>query len=353
MADNLLNDLFTNNVDFVAKQMQTLIDFLYPDTDDNSETDFPLNPVYITGLIKVQEGLLADKWYTGNVYYNLNFDSYSDENALTFVKFEDNASQQFVDLMTPFVNQAYLYGNSSYKDIPMKLYRNYDTRVVFAENNTAPSFSWGVYYNELRQKSTYLIVSENQSGQTSLYWPYSYGQLDLLTNDGGKVFIVTNDVPSAQYIYNNMNYNNDYHTSNTYNYGDTNIYAGGGAGGIVVAPVGMFNYGEFKLALDSLIDDLNLNFSNSDNQFPIAEFPSYDDIKYEDMGSFYITPIKQIDTLPEAPDVGDTVPDISDYLSIVGGAVSSFYNMIDGLGVSLMLVFTFLICLVINHLKKE
>ena len=49
----------------------------------------------------------------------------------------------------------------------------------------------------------------------------------------------------------------------------------------------------------------------------------------------------------------DTFPELGDYLSIVGGAVTSIYNMVDDLGIGIMLVFTFLICLVINHLKKE
>ena len=148
------------------------------------------------------------------------------------------------------------------------------------------------------------------------------------------------------------------HTYNTYTFnggsgsGGGDVFVGGGAGGFVVGLAGAVGYADIEFAIDDFIDNLNLNFSDANNIYPVDGFPSYDEIKYIDMGSFYITPIKQINNLPLAPDVGDTIPDISDYLTFVGGAVTSFYNIVDGLGVSLMLTFTFLICLVINHLKK-
>lgn len=147
------------------------------------------------------------------------------------------------------------------------------------------------------------------------------------------------------------NINNTYTTNNTNNYSNTYTYNNQtynyyyGDSYITI----YYPDGSNGLPFDDVRNIFNDTLENLDIDVVL---PTYNDIKYADQGSFYITPIKQIDTLPSAPDVGDTVPDISDYLSVVGGAVTSFYNIVDGLGVSLMFTFTFLVCLVINHLKK-
>lgn len=352
IGTDLLNDLFTNNIDFVAKQMQTIVDALFPNNDDNSESDYGENPLILTGQIFCSVETLRYvnqygnyEWITLYGDYNVNYSSMSTENSLSFLQWHDNYADNAISAVT---NSTERYFNNNASDIalPHKLISSGGFYRIVPPANTNQNFymAWG-------QTDIF-----NRNGSGNIYFDYNRESLaDLSTYtlgflDSTKSFIVT-DVDTATNIYNSTVFNdNDYHNSMTVN----NIYVGGGAGGIAVGlPVGgLFNYNDFSLALDSLIDDLNVNLSTG-NKLPIDHFPTYDEIKYGDMGSFYITPIQQIDSLPTAPDVGDTFPDFSDYLSIVGGAVNLFYNMIDGLGVSLMFVFTFLLCLVINHLKKE
>lgn len=353
-----LNNLFTNNVDFVAKQMQVLIDFLYPDNDDNSDTTFDSSsmPVLLAGQINIPQGMqkINGSWQLCQATYNLQFDSSNIDNQLVLLGKSVSTSEAAWSAMGGGSADWFFHAIESNVSIPQKMNGAVAPfSIVQSANTSAPiTFEYG---NASRTKQADLRIYFNQPDSSqSLSLETAQGYIYFLGQGNGNLTVVT-DKNTAQNIYNNdyIYYNNDYHTSNTYNYDNGSVFVGGGAGGLVVGLGGMLNYGEIELAIDSLIDDLNLNFNNSDSQLPFDDFPSYDDLKYVDKGSFYITPIKQIDSLPLAPDVGDTVPDISDYLAIVGGAVNSFYNMVDGLGVSLMLVFTFLLCIVINHLKKE
>lgn len=346
IGTDLLNDLFTNNIEFAAKQLQTIVDALFPNNEDNSETQFGTNPCILSGQINcVIDSVNSGGWKNVTGYYNFNYSSDIGDAIITFAEYSDNYDDSVHSLVTKS-KEFYFRDLENNIGLPHIL-KHYSGSSYYIVNNSNANYNMNFGQTGVFDKTHNGYVYFDND-QVSLYSAYSSYSISFI--NGSKPFIIT-DKNSAEYIYNNNYFNdNDYHNSMTVN----NIYVGGGTGGIAVGlPIGgLFNYNELTFALDSLIDDLNLNLSVG-NKLPIDHFPTYDEIKYEDMGSFYITPIQQIDTLPEAPDVGDTYPDFSDYLSIVGGAVTSFYNMIDGLGVSLMLVFTFLICLVINHLKKE
>lgn len=106
-----------------------------------------------------------------------------------------------------------------------------------------------------------------------------------------------------------------------------------------------------EIAINTTIDDINLNLGDSNNAIP-AVFPSYDELKYEDMGSFYITSVKQIPALPDAPNVADTFVDVSDYVALLGGCVTKLTSIFGAIGLDMMLVLTFLSCLVIRHLRR-
>lgn len=364
----VLNDLFTNNINYVAKQVQTIVDFLFPNNEDNSET--PINasdvPLILCGQIEcsVGHGYIGYDWMNANCVYNFQFNSSNTENMLVPIgqspatsdtawqEWGSNASAYFFKGLPENVTRSQFFSN----------YPEYygqgiePVTVRFSDGGDSVPYNYGT--EGINVNGTPYFYFNRNHGETSLSTDSTIGYVYFLGADKGKNIIITDISHSNTFYNNNVIYNNsDYHTYNTYNFnggsgnGGGTIAVGGGAGGLVVGLGGIFNFGDLELSINTTIDDINHNLSNSDNAIP-AVFPSYDDIKYEDMGSFYITPIEQIDKLPVAPDVGDTVPDISDYLTIVGGAVSSFYNMIDGLGVSLMLVFTFLICLLINHLKK-
>lgn len=170
--------------------------------------------------------------------------------------------------------------------------------------------------------------------------------------------ISDNNTATNIYNTNNSEYNNSFQY--TTNEGDTiNVYygdnyidlgiggLGGGAGGLVG-----FNYNDFKLIMDDIIDDLKINVPDI-NISPDYQFPTFEEIKYVDMGSFYITPIKQIDKLPAAPDIADTVIDVSEPLNMLSSGFGALLSSFDSLGVTLTLTFTFLACLVINKLRGD
>ena len=134
---------------------------------------------------------------------------------------------------------------------------------------------------------------------------------------------------SDTYIYNNQTY--------TYNYGDTyiTIYYPEGSDGLP--------FNDVRNIFNDTLESLNIDVT----------LPSYNDIKYGDRGAFYITPIKQIDTLPAAPDIADTVIDVSEPLSMLSSGFGALLSCFDSLGVTLTLTFTFLSCLVINKLRGD
>lgn len=356
IGTDLLNDLFTNNVDFVAKQMQTIIDALFPSNEDNSQTDYTTDPILWTGQIIVHTSCYTDRWYEDLCTYNVTFNPYSDSNAVQFVSYSENATDSVKNQLSSVINNTKLFGNSQYNDLYVENNNGYYF-LKHQSNHNYAVFNWQIdtlYTFNDKNTAVYAAYGVNPptwAGESSMYYPSSQCRLGFLGD--GKIFVVTPDRTMATNIYNNIDYNNDYHTSFTYTDNDTNIYVGGGAGGIVVSPMGMFNYGEFKLALDSLIDDLNLNFTYESNKLPITEFPSYNDVKYEDMGSFYITPIKQIPTLPLAPDLADTVIDISEPVGVLSDGFGGLLDAYDTLGISLMIGFTFIARLCIRKLRGE
>ena len=131
------------------------------------------------------------------------------------------------------------------------------------------------------------------------------------------------------YTYNNQTYN--------YYYGDSyiTIYYPDGSDGLP--------FNDVRNIFNDTLENLNIDVT----------LPSYNDIKYGDRGEFYITPIKQIDILPAAPDIADTVIDVSEPLSMLSSGFGALLSCFDSLGVTLTLTFTFLSCLVINKLRGD
>ena len=86
-SQNTLNTLFKNNIDYVAKQVQTIVDFLFPANEDNSETPLQASeiPILITGQIDITigSGYIGYDWTYASATYNLQFNSESTENMIT------------------------------------------------------------------------------------------------------------------------------------------------------------------------------------------------------------------------------------------------------------------------------
>lgn len=389
MENSLLRDLFQNNIDFVAKQVGRVLDALYGEQVDENSTLPNDNFLYKTTQYigaGYNEILSSGTWSNEVSTYTIVFDNtgfqLTPNGSPTFLT-TDGQTQTQIDNLNNQV-KPYLESLSYEKTLSELGLSHFWCDGANIRGKTADGyltdiglrFSFGINTNQVCRWDSATIYTGKQSATLDDRDPYTFWYFDNLEffiaqDNRLDLYSIGDDNPTNFVLYpssdsrDTYNIINDYTNTvnnggdtifNYYNdYGDIVINGGGiGGGGAVIAPVGGLAYSDVKFALDSLIDDLNLRFDFGGNGgTPLEYAPTWEELHYIDQGSFYITPIEQIDTLPIAPDVGDTVPDISDYLSIVGGVVTSFYNMVDGLGVSLMLVFTFLLCLVINHLKKE
>lgn len=392
-----LTDVF---LDHIAKNVYDYVVDRFGDDDENAGRDLTI-PFMCDGWFKGSTGYSAEYFDPWNTYlytdymFNINIDgNYNSENFIkTYVPVWTDSKYGDVSIEDAYnyvrnssTTGTYLdeainnldYAQLQAETFKLRLndgmsqqtiysrYTNYGAQYytdIFTYNDNQIILDSFTRYN-IYQKPPVDVLNvttikfDTKTGSTNLNIAHSSNSVstDIYFDRTYNLFTISdNNTATNVYNNNNSNYNNSF--TYTTNEGDTiNVYygdnyidlgVGGGAGGLVG-----LNYNDFKIIMDDVIDDLKVNLPDI-NISPEYQFPTFEDIKYKDMGSFYITPIKQIDKLPLAPDVGDTAPELSDYLTIVGGAMTSFYNMVDGLGVSLMLVFTFLICLVINHLKKE
>lgn len=162
------------------------------------------------------------------------------------------------------------------------------------------------------------------------------------------VFVSTNNSNIINNIYNNTD-NTEYHNTYTYNIDNTEYTVYYGDNYILMPSSNGLSYDDLRVILEPVIVDLQTN-GNLDSDF---YFPTFEDFKYVDRGSFYITPVKQIDKLPSAPDVADTVIDVSEPLSLLSDGFGALLSCFDSIGVTLTLTFTFLACLVINKLRGD
>lgn len=157
----------------------------------------------------------------------------------------------------------------------------------------------------------------------------------------------------------NNNQNTTYH--NTFNYttnnGDTiTVYYGDNYIDLGIGPSGAlgagalvgFNYNDFKLIMDDLIDDLKINSPGLEIPQDY-QFPSYDDIKYEDMGDFYIEPLHQYDKLPTAPTYDGTL-DLQDFPRAVGLFAGAYLDLIPA-GLGALMTGIFILCIILNNLR--
>lgn len=361
-GQSVLNDLFTNNVDFVAKQMQVLIDFLFPDNEDNNETPYPHNPYIVTGQCIGTFGAYASGGVLREVYglYNVHYSSNDGNPYITYIS-------DFGDAYNPttYANIVSEHKDNYFISIKPDIVGN----DISPNNDFGGSPIWdyttGTYAKSIWTNSKYNVVDVvgNTGFLYSRFRGVSWNEnqssvpvITLVSVDDTKTFVIT-DIPSATNIYNNyINYNNDYHTFNTYNFnggagnGGGSVYVGGGAGGIAVGLGGVVGYADIKFALDSLIDDLNLNFNNANYKLPITEFPSYYDVKYEDMGAFYIEPLHQYDALPAAPTFDGSI-DMGDIPKVIGESANSYLGLL-GAGLSALLCGCFITALIVQKLGR-
>lgn len=382
--NSLLRDLFQNNIDYVAKQVSRILDSIYGEQSDDSK---PLPDdafIYHTDMYVGCQGLLIDSSAGGDNQYSIysvdinnagisihssgsipaSYNSRTTDTQLTAIRnnvlpyIEDYSYTYSLDELN--IDTFVQRGNTIYGFKNGNIVNNLGISQTFGISNVPSTISrFQTYYND-DQKMTIdntggynaINVYRFQNLRDPQIWALRTIDDDfnhtnyILFPNGDSNNVTQNDNTLNQTI---INYNGD----TIYNYysDDGSIVINGGGFGI--APIGGLAYADVKFILDSLIDELNVEFDfGSDGGEPLNYVPTWDELHYIDQGSFYIEPIKQIPALPVAPDIADTVIDVSDYVNWVGGASTALFGILDGLGLSLVAVFTFLSVLVIRHLKR-
>lgn len=378
--NQLLRDLIQNNIDYVAKQVGVVNDFLFGETSDGTD-DIPQMPYVLHTCqlfaVNPETSFNIPLNWTQYAVANVNLDSTGlhincfDVLRSSYGNYPD--MQRIDNEVLPYL-RTYSY-DASLDDMGVDYIYNNSQFITGVKDNgeVYPVYFDSVFNGISGHQQLQLALTPKQSysyrGEICDTWNVASGfysdrfyfqQVDN-SNIPSRMIVMPNSQSTYTYNYidNSTVQTITYNGDTIYNYyndsGDIIINGGGiGGGGAVIAPVGGLAYADVKFILDSLIDDLNLHFDFAgDGVAPLAPAPTLDELRYTDRGSFYITPVKQIKQLPLAPDVADTVIDVSQPLSMLSTGFGALLSCFDNLGVTLMLTFTFIACLVINKLRGD
>lgn len=385
-------DTMQKYIDNFLKYVQTNIDITYGSDNDNSEEPLKYNnvPIAFQGscIKSVTTGQISGSspnGFGGDMYFKYDLVvTQNGDNMVSNLELLGGSDFLIENIDNTYYQNLWVdFQNCNYTcSIKSELVDGY----LYLPNDANNNNDFSKQYHILKNEYDYTNITDtNFSGYSSasgsqLYiepwnveytikssnYNFLYGDVCVVNPHGRNVpncndtiskHMATTRAPSVLFTDNNTVINN-YTTygGNTYNDNDTynnviNTYYGDNY--LVVAPVGIGDNGELGFNFDDLVGALEIAVGDINTQFGYGlTVPTYDELKYIDQGSFYITPIKQIDKLPLAPDVADTVIDVSDYVDMLGGASTALFNALDSLGLSLIATFTFLSVLVIRHLKR-
>lgn len=250
------------------------------------------------------------------------------------------------------------YSNITWKKFDGTTYQT-STRIYIQNDAGFVDPNYQTHGTILQPITNYQLVLPMSSDAYWFYCGRPSGASDLQTN----FYNTFNTHNTSNNYYDNSTYNDYYNTYNVSVNPDLNFDIGVGplgvfigVGGVGVAPVNINPEIDFDDLIDILtpiVNDLNNNDAyGADFDIELHDFDYYLS-KYEDQGSFYISPIHQLDPLPAAPDIADTVIDVSEPLGILSTGFGALLDSFNNIGVTLTLTFTFLSCLVINKLRGD
>lgn len=396
-AKQLQHDLISNNIDFVAKQFQTIVDALYG-TDNNNSREPISQPFYLDKTYIIQAGMqlsnsASSSEYNWSNYFLINMKIDSQGLTVRSLDYDPNAFQSPYQIGNTFsaevfqnlnfnipliegVDITHVRTNGSgvyYNDLAIiddtVTLGNYSQRFTNIANiapngQTATISNYPPFLNHVTSQTWYpFIPTSNTYGINN--FPYvntNYSGIicfspDMTNNDVNNIFNTYN-IDShdwTQITYNTQNgdtvYN--YYNSNTgdiiINAGDFNVTGNGvvGVGGVGVA----LAYVDLEGIFDDIIGELNLSlgFDGSDGYEPL-DFPSYEQIKYEDYSNFYIEPLHQYDNLPAPPSFDGTI-DFGDIPKVVGHSATSYLDLL-GTGLSALLCGCFITALIVRKMGR-
>lgn len=368
------HDVYQHNIDWLCKQVQSLNDYINGVGDSDDGSDIPAyQPFYFTGNVgfSVNGRYIFPSGDSDYVSQN-TFGMYTLEiankeinaHSYTFIGFENgylnkpDSQRTARDFIQGYDSYWHIRKKVSTQDFPILADDNDGSRVrnLYMDNNGVvinngfdseltylyPSLTtftysehslWTGYYIETSNNNGVQIVSRSNVNNYA-----TNGRFSVL-----KDFPAIINLPSSNtrlisdFVVNNNNtYNNTYNY--TTNEGDT-LTVNMGNGAIVVGGAGMFiSFDDLVGALNIGLPDLNVSLGlDDDNSLTI---PTYEEIKYTDVGDFHITPIHQIKDLPLAPSF-DVNLDVSDLPDTIGYSVTEYLNIADtvlGVGGSALLL---------------
>lgn len=384
--NSILRDMSQNNIDFVSKQIGRILDALYGEqaqpTDTIPSDAFVFHTRFYFGDLANNILNSAPVMSEFGIYdctvdsFGLNIQGVGEVPFSYDSYYSQSQLQDLENVVNPYLGTFAI--SRSMSDLNIDHWKTYNNTILGIKNNQeqalAISQSFGVDTNKSvniqglkieNQQLQTLSISDygdrrfaNITGISSAWtdsWSYSNKFPLSAINDtyypSNFVLVPSSDSDGITNITNN-------YYENTYNLdGDTvhNYYNDRGdlvinGGGLGIAPVVGLNYNDFKLILDSLVDSLNLQFNFDE---PLEYAPTWEELHYIDQGSFYITPIKQLGPLPVAPDLADTVIDISEPVGVLVDGFDGVLGAFDALGITLMVSFTFIARLCIRKLRGE
>lgn len=373
----VLRDLIQNNIDFVAKQVGVVNDFLFGPTSTGED------PIEVMPYTLMSNQLIAFGANSAGCEYN--WTQYSIANTsidgagvsigcydcLPSIYGQFNKTYEIMDIAYPVgksysmfesmsdMGYDYLYsvdgmmvGHSDANQYDGDAYMDITGFGVLSDQHLKIGLS-------LNPKQSYSYRGEICDGYNvySAYTGYSgyfYFQslsdqnnpsnFILLPNEKSRNVTIQINSPTTQ----TYNYNGDT-VYNYYNdYGDIII---NGGSGFNVTPIGGLAFADVKLILDSLIDDLNLHFDfSSDGVAPLDYAPTLDEIRYGDYSDFYIEKLHQYDTLPSAPSfLGEL--QLEEYPKYLGTATQSLLDLLPGVGLSALCAMCFLVGLITSKIR--
>lgn len=348
--DDLLNEFFSNNINFIAKQLQAYVDFLFPSSDDNSETEIPNDsiPCILCGQISLSNG--SFNWHNVSSYYNVNYCSLSPENALAWAGFTAPPASADLDTIYEYGNPTSIFlkpvvaGTDRIIQYAGSTYQFGNQKHIGGEYGTMISATQSQGQTVIdRNAAVKILFNRTDSSVLGNYDPH----LNMLRD--GFTFSLQSYTSRASSIYNNLGGDDSYRTTDTINTGDGVIFFGGSDNGLSLGIDGNVSYNDiadaFNLALTNLEENLPAEYD-----FPDIAFPSYTEIKYKDMGDFYIEPIHQYDKLPTAPHIDSNI-DFGEYPAVLAETSTYFLNMLPAT-LSALLAATLVIAVLIRNLGR-
>lgn len=374
-----LRDLIQNNIDYVAKQVGVINDFLFGETSDGTDEISQMPYILHTNQlfwVNPQTFGAVNNWTqyaVGNVDLDSTGLSISCYDYLPSDYGIQSAWESIVNSGCFDYISSYSY-HATLDEMGVDYIYNNDQFIRGVKNGLGvyPVYFDSDFNGNSGHQQLQFALSPKQSysyrGNICDTWNVASGfysdrfyfqQLDS-DNYPSRMVILPNQQSrnTWNYIDNSTVQTINYNGDTIYNYyndsGDIIINGGGGTPHNPIMPVGGLAYADVKFILDSLVDDLNLHFDfGSDGVAPLVPAPTLDEIRYGDYSSFYIEKIHQLKALPSAPDLADAVIDISEPLGVLNDGFDGVLGAFDALGITLMVGFTFVSRLCIRKLRGE